>query len=248
MAVYEYADANNSDHAWQDVSILRYADNLDCSIWHSLFLGTSSAIPSPWRSSAQIQQPPHGVNFQQRPRPFDFCLPFVLKLALLERTGKKPIQKMIEYLDWMHEEYFFGVSGVLFGNLFLSPSRESKMIKNVGAVDRSKRLSGIRNACWDITLVQQWLEYVKKQSAANRLWLLCSADRALVRTAERIFESQAASLKKSFEDDWGFASGSTLFKHYLCLQSTLEIARRPANQNLPPAHWEHLRNTLEAQI
>jgi len=174
-------------------------------------------------------------------------------LALLERErgGGKPVQKMTEYLDWMHDEYFFGAPGILFGNLFLSPSREHKMIKNVGSSDRSKRLSGIRNACWDITFVQQWLEYIKKPTVPPRLWIACSSDKALVRTAGRIFASQTdtdACLKKNFEDDWGVASGSRLFEHCRRFQTTREIARRPANQKLPQEHWERLRNTLEAQV
>jgi hypothetical protein len=253
MAIYEYADATSTDHAWQDVCILRYADNLGFSLWHSLFTGKLAAVPSASRFSVQTQQPPppRGVNFRQRLRLFNFCLPFVLKLALLERGGGKPLQKMTEYLDWMHNEYFFGAPGVLFGNLFLSPSREHKMIKNIGSSDHSKRLSGIRNACWDITFVQQWLEYIKKPAVPPRLWIACSSDKALVKTAGRMFASQTdidACVKKSLDDDWGVASGSRLFEHYRRLQSTREIARRPANQNLPAAHWERLRNTLEAQL
>jgi hypothetical protein len=162
---------------------------------------------------------------------------------------------MIQYLDWVHDEYFFGTPGILFGNLFLSPSRERKMIKNVGSSDRSKRLSGIRNACWDITFVQQWHEYVKKQPSTPYLWIACSNDRALVRTAGRMFtptvgtvEGVNAGLKKIFEDDWGSRSGSKIFEHFCHLHRTREVARRPANRNLPSEHWEAFRKGLEAQV
>jgi hypothetical protein len=254
MALYEYADRTSTADAGRDLNIFRYADNLDFSLWHSLFLQTISALPADQRFSAQAHKQSQGVNFQQELRLFNFCHPFVLRLALLERAGGSPVKKMIQYLDWMHDEYFFGAPGALFGNLFLSPSRERQMIKNVGSSDRSKRLSGIRNACWDITFVQQWLNYVKKQADTPYLWIACSNDRALVKACERIFVSTVsiknanARFSKILKDDWGTESGSKIFEHYCRLQRKREIAHRPADQGLPPEYWKAARSALEAQI
>jgi hypothetical protein len=252
IAVYEYADSNGTARAWQDACVLSHASRIDFPTCHSLFLGASEIIPDAERFNLEKQLPPQTENFQRRLRLFRYCLGFVLRLAILERSSGKPVDKMLQYLQWMYDEYFFGAPGVLFGSLFLSPLRKSNMIKNVGSNDRSRVLAGIRNACWDITLLQQWIEYVKHQvTAGNYMWIICSSDTALLSTARSIFlrqRSPKTQLRAAFQGEWGRISGNEIFRRYCELDRERSKRSRPANRNLSAEYWEDFARKLEAQL
>lgn len=256
MAMYEYADLNGVDAAWSDLSIFRHADNTDVKLFVDLALGRISSIPKKALYISPTPFPSKPANFlTPRIWSFDFCYPFILKIALLEQSRESQLQKMLDFEDWMFSEYFFGSAGGLFANLFLSPSRVKRMIKNLNSPNRDLRLRGIRNATWDITFIEDWAEHARKESKTNQLWLGASNDKAVLKTAGRLLttedisdEGMKTKLLNIFREDWDATMAETIFQKYCELESRVGEAWRPANKALPKDCWQQLCCDLEAKI
>jgi hypothetical protein len=93
IAIYEYADTNGNEEAWRDVCIFRHANKLGLSVWHSLFLGITKQLAKIEQFNEHTPLPPRRIDFQQKLRLFNFCLAFVLKLVVLERSAGSPVQR-----------------------------------------------------------------------------------------------------------------------------------------------------------
>lgn len=253
IGIHEYADSNGDAEAWRDLCILRHADNVDFHLYHSIFKGLADSLPI----TAQFpnsELPPQEHSFTKRLRFFSFSYAFLLQIASLEKAPIPPADKMLRYLDWMYNEYLFGAPAVLFGNIFLSPSRQKRMIKNINSADRLERLAGVRNASWDLTYIQQWLSYLKKQQEAAQIWIACSNDRIVTKIARLSIATDDARddviqsrIREMMAECWGATDGGKIYGHYRRLASQVESPNRP-NRDLTESGLAALRLRLEGQI
>lgn len=256
MAMFEYADTNGVDAAWEDLCIFRHADNAGAELFTNLALGRISSIPAAARYRPSRRNLTKPTNFlQPRISTFDFCYPFILKIASLERSSASQLEKILAFEKWMMDEYLLGSSGALFGNLYLSPNRLKKMIKNLNSPQKSLRLRGVRNAAWDIAFIQEWKELVRRESETNQIWLGVSNDKAVLKTASRMLSTNDFSgmgsrkrLLNILREDWGDSMAKTIFKKYCELEGKADEPWRPINQPLPLSYWRRFLLNLEAEI
>lgn len=258
IALYEYADSHDNLAVSRDLQIFHHADNLPLRIYVDLLFQRIDRLPAPRRFINGQDSVPNEYDFTVPLKTWNFNYPLLLKIAQLERTQLKPEERMVAYLDWMWSEYIFSGPATAFGIMFLSPGRcgHKKMIKDLFCSDRSRRSAGLRNACWDLCLMQEWMKRLRQQDMENRLWLLASADKALSHAACRLTmsnsldEQQLTEAKKgNFCEAWGQDRGMKLYLHYRLLLDTQNSSRRMANSpQFSREYCDQLSKRIEDEI
>lgn len=236
IALYEYAEHNGSDAARRDLKVFRHADNIDVQTYVRLLRGEICRLPEKEEYQYSELPPPCLEDYTRPLRNWQFNYPLILKIAELQLTPLAPIKRMHRFLSWMWQDFLFSGPATIFGSIFLNPARggHKRMIKGLTSLDPGVRMAGIRNACWDLCLVQEWLRHLGEQATDNRLWLLASADRALMDMAKRIGISQSAVVKlgqeelskRPFIEVWGEEAGCELYTYYRTLLTSQDSKTR----------------------
>jgi hypothetical protein len=80
---------------------------------------------------------------------------YVIAHRIVELEGKpmKPLQRVLELMDWMAQHFTFGAPGALLAMLYLAPNSPPRkgVFKKRNSHDREAAIAGIRNAAWDLT-------------------------------------------------------------------------------------------------
>lgn len=180
-----------------------------------------------------------------------------LKLAslVLDDGFTGDADRILAYLHWCFDEFFFSAGPTVYGALAISPRRKKGMFKHLRGKDVETAMHGIRNATWDMTLLSEWEERMRKEFANKRYYLICSFDQAIMDVAVEMMsqEPDARERLKQLRDrfilNWGDGAGDKLFSAYETMRRTVdEDPRRPANQALPPSHWDAKINELETKV
>ncbi len=176
-AINEYMDSGHYEETVAELRLFRAIDNIDPQILIELALGRKKGIPANVleQPADEIIEPKKGEDFKR----WKINYGFVLKLAIIERQGGKPVEKFERFLDWIYNEYAFISTGVVFGLIWLSNKRLAGMVKNIGSCDNNKVLQGVRNATWDMALAYRWYRQALAEKVDGIFWLLCTADKAL---------------------------------------------------------------------
>lgn len=190
MAIYEYMDSGHYQQAIDELSLFRSVDNIDPQILVDLALGRMKSIPSNELKPLKVDsiQELKGEDIRR----WKLHYGLALKLAAIELAGGEANRKLEAFFEWMYTDYIFSASAVVFGVIYFSDKRFSKMLKNIkcGDVDRFRR--GIRNAAWDMTIVHYWTKKVLAGRAKGDLWLLCTEDKALKGIADFMASSYSS--------------------------------------------------------
>jgi len=256
IALYEYAAYNGNDAAWHDLQIFRHADNMNIKTYVALLRGDICSVPEQDVYKSDELTAPCPYDFTHPLKNWEFNYPFILKIAELELIPLPPVERVRRFLFWMWKDFLFSGPATLFGSIFLSPARagHKRMIKGLQSPDPDVRKAGIKNACWDLCLVQEWLRHLGEQRRDNRLWLLASADQALMHTAKRIAFSQSVLdrlgqgelSKNAFTEVWGEKMGRELYAFYSRLLSSQDSETRVCHTGLFNAGYcKSLTNELE---
>ena len=206
MAIYEYIDSGYYEQAINELSLFRAVDNIHPQIFIDLALGRINSIPSNSLNVLRVDsiQQLKGEDIHR----WKLHYGFTLKLVGLEMTGGKPYEKIEAFLKWMYTDYIFSASAVIFGLIYFSDKRITKMVKNINCGDSDKFIKGIRNAAWDMTVAHYWMEKAIEYRTRGDLWLLCTEDKAL--------KEIATSMASTYDSDEDLKEKSkSLFLNYL---------------------------------
>jgi len=180
-----------------------------------------------------------------------------LKIAslMLDSGFADDTDRMVAYLRWCHDEFFFSAGPTVYGSLALSPRRKPRMFKNLRGTDGERAMRGIRNAAWDMTLISEWEERQAKLSTTKNHHLICSFDEAITDVASAVMSQgldeaqRLGRLRDRFISEWGDDGGSKLFGTYEpMLRSADQDPKRPANQKKPRAYWNEKVARLETTV
>ena len=204
IAYHEYMESSGIKKADYELSIFRAADNLDANIYLDIATGVRSSI-----QNHEIK--PHDAGelinavIPAKLRHFETNIVFLKKALTLKSKGNTDYHVMLELIDWMHKYYLFSAPAFHFLSIYFSSKRISNMLK-------SSSIEGIRNATWDLCLIQQLITRTnqEQENNTNIRWLLSTFDLAIKSTIDYIFTKPGESiddyhlrLKTLYANMWG---------------------------------------------
>jgi hypothetical protein len=235
IALYEFTNSTESTdytQANEELSLFESAHKVAPQIYADLALGRteelkSEHIPPISDNPIKITKDFYGWRLHYG---------FILKLALLELSNISAPQKIKNYIFWMWKDYFFGAAATDFAIIYFSNNRIKNMVKNLRSGDKQKVLKGLRNAAWDIAILNYWGKKFLAQKQQNKFWMFCTADKALKQIANRIITNAVGDdkllndLKGTFINTLGKQDGEELTSFYIELDHTRDDPNRRFNR------------------
>jgi len=188
IAYHEYMESSGIKKADHELSIFRAADNLDANIYLDIAIGARSSIPKneikPHKAGELIS-----AVIPAKLRHFETNIVFLKKALALKSKGNTDYHVMLELIDWMHKYYLFSAPAFHFLSIYFSSQRIKDMLK-------SSSIEGIRNANWDLCLIQQLITNTRQEQENNTnvRWLLSTFDFAIKSTIDYIFAKPEESI------------------------------------------------------
>lgn len=191
MALLEGRDLKSIDYADEEYSFFRSADNYDAEIWLDIAQGKRNSVDS----KRVLTFPKNEFSKSGQPkevRQVNINIVIIKKALLLLHQTKNNVLAMLELIKWIEENYLFSAPAFFFMIIYCSDTPVSKMIKG-----RSEK--AIRNATWDVALLQDWYRRIEKD-AGKTTWLLATNDKAIKETARLLFvrNDEQNNIKKYF--------------------------------------------------
>jgi hypothetical protein len=217
MALYEPAWDTGNDEANAELLQFRIADNIHPSYWVDLAIGKATDIRQ-GISDAPTNPGSEHVNFSQPLRRWRINYVFALKIAELELQEGNSERKMASLLRWIYDEFLFSASGIVLAAYYLAPnSPRKRLFKSLRSPDRDRAIAGVRNQTWDITLLTDWIKALEETRTRNRITLLASLDRNLLKLATLLMNAKSSDpsnlgFGSAFCTIWGQSAGERLTK------------------------------------
>jgi len=248
MPLLEQAAHDNSATANEELRLFRAADNIHPQNFADIALGRSDQLdPSLVRQSMSDK----AEEAPEKPMWWTLNYALALKLALLELEPIDQQAKLERFLQWLHDDYIWSASAVMFATVYLSPLRKHGMLKRLRSPNRRAALDGVRNAVWDMTLLTMWSGNCCSAAGSKKVWFLCSRDQAVRLVAEWLVSTEASDerLKQIYTSCWGEKDGIALVKYYLNLSGKLQdptrrIMRVPKSDPI----WSRIPEELEQEF
>lgn len=178
IAFHELAHKDGNEVALIELRWFRSADAARPQLWVDLALGRIDRMP------VEPAPPiPDAMDLAKPLRRWRRNYVVALKLAEIELSDRRPIDKQLELLDWMTSDFIVAGPAAVLAALYFSPRFERRgMIKQLRAPHRERALVGVRNAAWDITYLSEFVRKVNASMTAgggSHRYILASMDRRL---------------------------------------------------------------------
>ncbi len=248
MPLLEHAGRDNQESADEELRLFRVADNIAPQNFADIALGRSDHLDLSLVKqfdSNEREAPP------EKPMWWTLNYALALKLALLELEQIDQRTKLERFFQWLHEDYIWSGSAVMFATVYLSPLRKHGMLKRLRSMDRRVALDGVRNAVWDMTLLTMWSVNCHSAAGSKKVWFLCSRDQAVKLIAGWLVstETRDERLEQIFTHCWGEKNGKALVKYYVDLSDKLQdSARRIMRVSTSDPIWSRVPEELEQQF
>jgi hypothetical protein len=259
VAVGETVRVNGVKSGQEDAALLGAMQNLAPGLYMDLVFGRAESIdhkevdkeltPAIRQGAAGLE-----VDVWDRVRPQYGA---ALKLATLLhpcKTEDAYFQAYIEYLRWCYEDFLFVAGGQIYGSMACGPKRRKGMFKDLRSGVADDALDGVRNAAWDMRLVEHWSQEIKDGFGKSFIYL-STFDKPLLRCAQRFlapFRSQAeriAHLGRAACEDWGERLGAEIHRQYLRYLLGVDTDQQRKKAERPgQAYWSSLIDDLEREF
>lgn len=228
LSYHEYIENSSIEQADKELSYFRSADNLNANLYLDLALKNINSIPSelvPKFNPGELL----AFDPEYRIKDFEFNIVVIKKGLSIRSQCKNDYEAMILLLEWIFEEYVFCIPAFYFMAIYFSSHRVPKMLK-------SHSIKSVRNAAWDLALLQHWITLANKDT--EQVWLLASMDKAIAKTANLMLMRSTESsedylnrLEETFSSMWGkkFGHGRKLFKRLNYWRKNMDSPLRKAN-------------------
>ncbi|HCE1970439.1 TPA: hypothetical protein ACF4E7_004726 [Vibrio parahaemolyticus] len=228
LSYHEYIENSSVERADEELSYFRSADNLDANIYLDMALNNINSIPFevvPRYQAGEL------INFdtEYRVKAFEFNIVVIKKGLSIRSKCNNDYEAVKSLLEWMFEEYVFCAPAFYFMAIYFSGEKIPKMLK-------SSSMKSVRNAGWDLALLQHWLTLANKDT--DQLWLLASMDKAIAKIADMMLprsteepEEYLGRLEHTFSTMWGkkHGYGSKLFQRLRYWQENADSPKRKTN-------------------
>lgn len=178
FAFHELAHCEGNEVALAELGWFRAADKNQHKAWIDMAQGRLARLPL-------VETPP---------QPFlDLAFPIkrwrrnyvvALKIAELELTPMKPIERALTLFRWMIDDYFLAGPAAIFATMYFAPfSAKRRLMKQLRSQQRDRAIDGIKNAAWDITHLSNFVEQRKRSQSERIFFIFATADRGLAEIA-----------------------------------------------------------------
>ncbi len=229
----------------EELRLFRKADNIAPQHFADIALGRSDRLEPQLTNKSELDE---NEKLPELPMWWTINYALALKLAMLELESVSQRTKLERFFKWLHEDYVWSASAVLFAAVYFSPKRKRGMLKRLRAKDRGIALNGIKNAVWDMTLLTMWSGNCHFARGTKKIWFLCSRDEAVKMIARSLVSTEASAErgKQIFVNYWGQHDGDALNKYYWQLTAKLKdperrIMRVPTSDPI----WSQIPQELE---
>jgi hypothetical protein len=222
ISLYEYASTSGNAAAQSDARLFRIADNSDAMAHLDIALGRADRLPESLLE--KVREIPEVVDHNIRESNFERLLRtwkpnylYALKAVALRRSGLSPFETAMELTHWQADETFFNAAGSMYCLAAIAHAPpKGGMLKSLLSENLSSLMAGVKNATWDMCLLQQFGKMIRQPS--GRRWSLWSTDVALREVAKSLFvregESDKERLEIFYERHWGKRDGRRLHFAY----------------------------------
>ncbi|HBC3421577.1 TPA: hypothetical protein KD882_004344 [Vibrio parahaemolyticus] len=228
LSYHEYIENSSIEQADKELSLFRSADNLDRNIYLDIALSRTHSVPFESVTSFSSGEL-LGLEPEQRLRAFEFSIVVIKKGLSIRSRCDNDYEAMKQLLEWMFEDYVVCTPALYFMAIYFSGQRVPKMLK-------SSSIRSVRNAAWDLALLQHWMSLFSKDQ--EQVWLLASMDKAIIKTANLMLMRSSESnddylkrLEQTFSSMWGkkFGYGRGLFQRLCFWLDNVDSHQRKAN-------------------
>lgn len=242
-SLQEFASKNSTDEARAKFVAFHRVNNINPRFLIDFALGRANSISSSaFECLPHIENPAPTKRFDQKGAYFQINFIFMMKIALLDKEDLSGHEKMMLLIDWMLSDFMFGAPALQFANIYFSPSRFRRMLKN-------KTIEGIHNAAWDLTLIQEWGKIAISESGTQRPLMLVTRDKAVKAISTRLVASDEEEFRSHMIKPWGVkmkSHGKKIFAHY---QSSWDIVADDESRKRPSyALLSRVKADLEQQL
>lgn len=155
---------------------VRNANEVEPEYWANIALDINKRIPEEILSE-KIHTEESDMNFLETSLRWRVYYVLILKIAELALDGGSSILRIEKFLQWMYDECVLSSPVLILAINYLAPNSHRKgLLKNLYSLNRDNALSGIRNATWDLTYLNEFTSKIKIQDDNNQRWLFASLD------------------------------------------------------------------------
>lgn len=240
IAFHELAHRLGNAAAHRELSWFRAADEAQSQAWIDVARGRTDRlkVTTPAESSDEDLAAP--IDRWER----NYVA--ALKIAKLELTGKRPVDRAIALLDWMVDDFFLAGPAAFFASMYFSPLTERKrLIKQLRSEDRERAIAGVKNAAWDMTYLSNFAQRMREAGEGPYRFFFATADRGLAAIASYIvIDAEEDQLEEAMiarlNGWWNERDARILGREFTA--RILAVRNRPPPTGLkglgdPIAHW-----------
>ncbi|SMC29385.1 hypothetical protein SAMN02745857_03801 [Andreprevotia lacus DSM 23236] len=169
-----------------ELAWFRAADNSPAMEWVALGLGKQKQTIS--------IQPPTDIESYRLDKPLSrWRRNYIaaLKIAELELSDLPPLQRVLELLRWMHDDFILAGPAAMLACIYFAPFSppRSGLFKSLRSLDRQRAINGVKNAAWDLTHISDFVRRISAERGGSTRYVLASGDAGL-RAVARIVVPQ----------------------------------------------------------
>jgi len=178
MAFHELAHKEGNHEANRELAWFRAADEAQALAWVAVSRGRAQGL-------GQLCPAALTDHDLAKPLPrWERNYVVALKIAELELSDRKPLERAIALLDWMIDDFFLAGPAAIFASMYFSPNAAKKrLIKQLRSADRERALDGIKNAAWDMTHLSDLTRRMRYGSDPSKHHIFATGDRGLAKIA-----------------------------------------------------------------
>ncbi len=184
VAFHELAQTQGNCAANLELARFRDADNADPHSWLDLAFGDLDALDpmEPQRSPES-----HDLAFPLRRWRRNYIA--ALKIAELELSGRPNLDRMLELLSWMRDDFIIAGPAALLACIYFAPNSPPRkgLFKQLRSPNRPRAIDGVRNAAWDLTHLSEMVRKVNEANGSPIRLLFASFDEGLRNLAGLLF-------------------------------------------------------------
>lgn len=188
IAFHELAQTQGNEAANLELARFRDADNADPHPWLDLAFGYLDALDP---MAPQHSPESHDLAFPLRRWRRNYIA--ALKIAELELSGRENLDRMLDLLLWMRNDFIIAGPAALLACIYFAPNSPPRkgLFKQLRSPNRLRAIDGVRNAAWDLTHLSELVRNVNETNGSQIRLLFASFDEGLRNLAGLLFTLSA---------------------------------------------------------